>query len=218
MLAVQKIGIENIFLYRLNNRFLSLVKCFTNGDTMKKILFLVLVSFVILSGCTTAPVTTIKHNVEKNYSKDVSKLQILSSLGYKQKEFDEYLRKSMSQEAKVKGIEITYASVTGVEESGSFLKQALEVNATHSLIIKPDGGTVNFFEEILSANYDLNLIDLQSMARIWRASIKFNPFMRSNFFDTSKKNTPIWDQRSSGPLAKKIFDTLQSDGLLPSLN
>ncbi len=184
---------------------------------MKKSLFLVLVSFIMLSGCTTEPVMKLKHNVVKEYNKDVTNLYVISNLAHKQKDFNELLQKSMLQEAK--GIELTYVSVTGVEEPGSFLKQAQKLKATHALTIKPNGGTVNIFEEILSIKYELDLIDLQSMARVWRANIDFNPFMRDDsFINSHKRYTPIWDERSSGPLAKKIFEALRNDGLLPSLN
>ncbi len=172
-----------------------------------KIIF-VAISVLVLSSCTlvTHPSIYFKNNVvAKGYNKSVSKLYVISSLSTTQEYsyFDKKLKASMLKEAK--DIEVIYTSITGVElDRNIYLKQAIEKKATHILVIKPNGGVVDQYGNVSDAKYELNLLDAQNMSRIWKTDIMISLFGNSDIQPLWEDDVS-WEQKSAGPLAKRIF-------------
>jgi len=124
---------------------------------------------------------TIKSNKRTGYDRQIAKTLVYFTFPRMDLGFMDAFKYTLQKELRQRGAEVRFGDVVGdltADTAPSLLKQGEDFSAGHALLFLPNGGTVNQYDTVLLARFDVQLHDIKLGEIVWRADLEYTPGSR----------------------------------------
>lgn len=124
---------------------------------------------------------TIKSNKRTAYDRQLAKTLVYFTFPRMDLGFRDAFKYTLQKELQQRGAEVRFGDVVGdltVDTTPSLLRQVEDFGAGHVLLFLPNGGTVDQYDQVLLARFDVQLHDVKLGEIVWRADLEYTPGSR----------------------------------------